>query len=1361
MKTIRFFLLFGAFLTILGSGLYAQGGLTCDVATPAVIGDNLADNTGYTDQWYAYTATMDGKLVVASCDTNTFYDTYVAIYEGSCGSLIELGYDDSYCSPHARLVIPIQAGITYYIYWPGWWTDATYNWTLEETPAAPGEICSNALTAVAGTNITDLSGQGEQWFAYTATMDGKITISNCNDTIFEDTWLNVKDACIGFDIVNADNACMYRETSSFGVTAGQTYYVRWGDYGYNSVFEWTLTEEAALPGEFCNVPKAAVQGANFADHAGGRDQWYTYTATNYGWLNISACDSATEDTYLQVWSLCPPDGWLFGEDWDYCGLQSYLRINMEPGVTYYIRWSGLYTSGTYYWSLWEELPPQGQTCTNPFIAVEGPNAANHSGYFDLWYNYTAPSNGNITISTCGQTVEDTYVDVMTGPCGNTSYVTSSDDACGSQSEVTFPAGAGTTYIIKWGGYYTQNSYNWILTLDTNIVSGEACEFAMPAIAGVNVANHSTGKDQWYSYTATMNGVIELSTCGLTTEDTKVEAWADNCQGTNLGVRDDVCGSQTYLMFPCETGRTYYIGWRAQYTSGIYNWNLNERVPAPGELCMTAIDAVADTNITNHAGDIDQWFKYTATMNGVIDIYTCGLTTEDTRVEVWGFNCGSTFIGESQDDCGLQSRLMFNAIAGTTYYINWSAWNTNGIYPWVLEERVPVAGEICETAIPAVNGINTADHSGGKNQWFSYTATIDGLLIASSCGETTEDTQVEIWASCYSGAWWENDDGCGTQSEVAVIVSPGQTYYILWKSGKTSGTYNWTLTERTKIQGEYCENPIVAVAGINTSEHVGQLDQYFVYTPATDGVINISTCGLTTWETSLFVFTTDCYEGSPVNGTWSNCWPQSGFKFRSLAGETYYIRWSGWNINGSYDWMLEDRAELPGEFCDNAIPVGEGRHTADHTGDGERWFSFTSATNTPVTITSCGLTNETTMFDVYDACGGYWVTSGYYDCGDQARGTFNATAGVTYYIVWHDNGSNPVYDWDLKLTDLQVWFYSYNVSTYGGSDGFIDISIYGGVPPYTYAWSHGAFTQDVSGLTPGSYTVTVTDNKGYSETVDIYIGQPPIPGADYGNAPDWSWVRKYGGSENDYFNELVTDASGNTYAAGAYSGSVTIGGSNFTASGQEELLVTKINSTGGVSWVRTATVDNGWSFIWAQGITLDAANNLYVTGSYFSNTATFGATVLDNWTGTNNCFVAKYSSTGTLLWARDYDLGGNEIGQKIAVDETTGEVYLLIHQVNFTAHTGFTPVSSHILMLDAAGNVIWTNSTEAKIVDITTWTGGGLWFVGAYQGTAYFDTIYMEFNNFNVFVGGMSPDGTFAGVGQPYFDNSDPRWVGTT
>ena len=51
------------------------------------------------------------------------------------------------------------------------------------------------------------------------------------------------------------------------------------------------------------------------------------------------------------------------------------------------------------------------------------------------------------------------------------------------------------------------------------------------------------------------------------------------------------------------------------------------------------------------------------------------------------------------------------------------------------------------------------------------------------------------------------------------------------------------------------------------------------------------------------------------------------------------------------------------------------------------------------------------------------------------------------------------------------------ATCGGSDGSINIDIQGAVAPYTVLWDSGQTTEDISGISAGSYTVTVTDGNG--------------------------------------------------------------------------------------------------------------------------------------------------------------------------------------------------------------------------------------------------------------------------------------------
>ena len=88
----------------------------------------------------------------------------------------------------------------------------------------------------------------------------------------------------------------------------------------------------------------------------------------------------------------------------------------------------------------------------------------------------------------------------------------------------------------------------------------------------------------------------------------------------------------------------------------------------------------------------------------------------------------------------------------------------------------------------------------------------------------------------------------------------------------------------------------------------------------------------------------------------------------------------------------------------------------------------------------------------------------------------------------------------------------NVSCNGLKDGAIDLTVTGTSTTFTYAWSNGNLTQDISNLGAGSYTVTVTDSYGCTSTATYAITQPaplvislaavndtdPLPGAANAN-----------------------------------------------------------------------------------------------------------------------------------------------------------------------------------------------------------------------------------------------------------------------
>ena len=65
----------------------------------------------------------------------------------------------------------------------------------------------------------------------------------------------------------------------------------------------------------------------------------------------------------------------------------------------------------------------------------------------------------------------------------------------------------------------------------------------------------------------------------------------------------------------------------------------------------------------------------------------------------------------------------------------------------------------------------------------------------------------------------------------------------------------------------------------------------------------------------------------------------------------------------------------------------------------------------------------------------------------------------------------------------------NVSCFEGNDGAIDISIVGGVLPYSFNWSNDAITEDIDNLSMGEYSVHIEDGNGCELSANFSISQP--------------------------------------------------------------------------------------------------------------------------------------------------------------------------------------------------------------------------------------------------------------------------------
>lgn len=98
------------------------------------------------------------------------------------------------------------------------------------------------------------------------------------------------------------------------------------------------------------------------------------------------------------------------------------------------------------------------------------------------------------------------------------------------------------------------------------------------------------------------------------------------------------------------------------------------------------------------------------------------------------------------------------------------------------------------------------------------------------------------------------------------------------------------------------------------------------------------------------------------------------------------------------------------------------------------------------------------------------------------GTVSAIAGISagnYYVTVTDN-TGCSFSKHFNLPPLNNWaFYPYLQASGSNcsNNGYVTNTVYGGIPPYTYLWNNGSTSQNLTSLSGGTYTVTVTDSAG--------------------------------------------------------------------------------------------------------------------------------------------------------------------------------------------------------------------------------------------------------------------------------------------
>jgi len=138
-------------------------------------------------------------------------------------------------------------------------------------------------------------------------------------------------------------------------------------------------------------------------------------------------------------------------------------------------------------------------------------------YNDVWYCWTASQSGPTRVRTCAQTSLDTKIAVYTGcacPTGP-EIIACSDDNCSTQTEVSWNAVAGQSYMIRLGSY-SQTAFG-----TGNI------EIASATIAGP-IVNPSNGHEYYLlgsgSWTAARDAAVAMGGHLVTMNDGDENEW---------------------------------------------------------------------------------------------------------------------------------------------------------------------------------------------------------------------------------------------------------------------------------------------------------------------------------------------------------------------------------------------------------------------------------------------------------------------------------------------------------------------------------------------------------------------------------------------------------------------------------------------------------------------------------------------------------------------------------------------------------------------------------------------------------------------------------------------------------------------
>ena len=194
------------------------------------------------------------------------------------------------------------------------------------------------------------------------------------------------------------------------------------------------------------------------------------------------------------------------------------------------------------------------------------------------------------------------------------------------------------------------------------------------------------------------------------------------------------------------------------------------------------------------------------------------------------------------------------------------------------------------------------------------------------------------------------------------------------------------------------------------------------------------------------------------------------------------------------------------------------------------------------------------------------------------------------------------------------------------------------------------------------------------------------------------VVSIGGTGIENANSMAIDRHENIYLTGSFQDIINIGDIQYTASGDSDIFIAKVDPSGNIVWFNQAGGPAYQANIISESgksIQLDKHGNILVCG-IFAGQAYFGDTTVYS-QGGSDVFLAKYSPYGELLWVSTLGNSGCNVCKQIVVN---GDMVYMAGTSSGTITPGKTMVNIPLSFLgafDLYGNLEWILENEKAAV----------------------------------------------------------------